>query len=175
MALAVGVGVGVAVAVGVGVAVAVGVGVAVLVGVGVAVLVGVGLGVVLTGVLFWTVNVTADDVTHVPDELAALATTLWVPFATVVEFHDRDHGAAVAVTTWVPSTNHDTWTAVFDTDADSVVVPDTVAPAAGAVTDTRNGCCALADCAAVTSASTVAAAQHAAHARKRRSIRRPTR
>jgi hypothetical protein len=83
-----------------------------------------------------TVTLTAADVVVAPAELRAIAEMLWVPLATPVVFHATEYGAVVtSAPTFTPSTWNCTPTAPVAL-AVMVVVPDNVAPPAGAVIDT---------------------------------------
>jgi hypothetical protein len=89
-----------------------------------------------------TVNVTAAEVRVFPAASRATAVRLWLPLASAVVFSGSWNGAAVtSAPTWVPSTRNLTPTTPTLSLAwtDRVVVPDTVAPAAGAVADTVGG------------------------------------
>jgi hypothetical protein len=89
-----------------------------------------------------TVTDTAAAVAVFPDVSVATAEILCVPLATDEEFHESEYGDAVtAEPVFVPSTvNRTLATATLsDAFAESVTVPDTVAPLAGAVIDTVGG------------------------------------
>ena len=86
-----------------------------------------------------TVTATGAEVVTLPAASRATAVTLWVPLATVVELHDIPYGAVVSSPpTLVPSTLNCTpaTPTLSAALAAKFTVPDTVAPAAGAVTDT---------------------------------------
>ncbi len=80
----------------------------------------------------------------VPLESTARAPMVWVPFATLVLSHASVYGAVVTgAPTAIPSTRNCTLETVAeplaDADADKLRPPETLAPAAGAVTDTTGG------------------------------------
>src|SRR2546423_918561 len=89
---------------------------------------------------FETVTVTPADVVVFPAASRARADRVWLPLATLVEFHAIWYGATVtSVPTLAPSSRN--WTPATATLsvalADTVTaLPVTVAPAAGAVSDT---------------------------------------
>jgi hypothetical protein len=99
------------------------------------------VGGVVSGVLF-TVMDTAVLVVLFPEVSVAIAVRLCWPFANVVVFNDCEYGAALtAAPRFVPST----WNCTLATPtlslafAETVTVPVTVAPLAGAVIDTVGG------------------------------------
>src|SRR5688572_9375403 len=86
-----------------------------------------------------TVTVTPAEVRVLPAASRATAVIVWLPLVAVVVFHDVAYGAVVSSAPRLfPSSLN--WTPTTPTLslalADAVIVPDTVAPPAGAVTDT---------------------------------------
>src|SRR5215217_8534765 len=104
--------------------------------------VGVGVGV---GVTVATVTLIVGDVPHLPAASAALAKIVCRPLATVVELQLACHGAAPSHATSTPSTYHFACVTptASEASAASVTVPETVAPAAGDVTQTVGGVVSL--------------------------------
>jgi hypothetical protein len=86
-----------------------------------------------------TMNETLAEVPTLPAASCALATRLCPPSVTFAEFQGCDHGELVSDATCVPSTYQVTRVTptLSDADAESVTVPDSVAPADGAVIETR--------------------------------------
>src|SRR5258708_1852507 len=80
-----------------------------------------------------------------PAESVALAVMVWLPSATLVEFHESVHGPAPPAWLPVPSSMLSTLNSTLDTlvsslaVADSVTVPETVALLAGNVRLTVGG------------------------------------
>src|SRR5215217_6819429 len=87
------------------------------------------------------VTVTVVLVVALPMRSYALAVTAWLPLATAAEFHVAEYGDVVAVPTMLPSTRNSTrpMPVLSAALAVSVTVPETVAPAVGAVTATVGG------------------------------------
>jgi hypothetical protein len=93
-------------------------------------------------VLFETVTTTAADVVVFPAASRATAVIVWLPFATVVVSHETLNGvprSSAPILTpsrlnWTPTTP--TLSVAF---ADTVIVPETVAPFTGAVTEIVGG------------------------------------
>jgi hypothetical protein len=89
-----------------------------------------------------TVTDTGAEVVALPLVSVAVAVTECEPFATDVESHGTEYGDVVSgAPTAVPSTLSCTLATptLSEADALNVTDPDTVAPAAGAVTDTVGG------------------------------------
>src|SRR3989442_15936413 len=89
-----------------------------------------------------TVTVTAVEGAVLPAASRATAVRLWEPLATRVVFHKREYGAAVtSAPRLAPSSLNCTPTTptLSEALAETVTVPATVAPAAGAVRETGGG------------------------------------
>jgi hypothetical protein len=98
-------------------------------------------GVVSAGVLL-TVTVTAALVAEFPAASLATARSVCEPLLTVVVFHEYVYGATVSrLPRFAPSSWHCTLATptLSEALAETVVVPDTVAPLVGAVSDTVGG------------------------------------
>src|SRR5881409_2123896 len=93
-----------------------------------------------------TVTLTALAGAVLPAASRAMAVKLWEPLATRVVFHEREYGAAVtSAPRFTPSSLNctpatPTLSVAF---TDTVIVPETVAPADGAVTETDGGVVSL--------------------------------
>src|SRR2546428_13124941 len=101
----------------------------------------VGVKLVIVGGLT-TVTLTAVDVAVLPAASRATAVTVWDPLATRVVFQEMAYGAAVtSAPTFAPSSLNCTPTTptLSEALAETVTVPVTVAPAAGAGIDTVGG------------------------------------
>jgi hypothetical protein len=99
-------------------------------------------GVVSPGDAFWTFTVTPAAVVMLPAASRARAVSVWLPLDVVAEFHEIEYGLVMSsVPTFAPSSRNCTpMTATLsDALAETVTVPPTVDPLAGAVIDT--GCC----------------------------------
>src|SRR5881296_1492230 len=93
----------------------------------------------ITGDALSTVTLTAADVAVLPAASRATAIRLWEPPATSVVFHEREYGTVVSsAPRLAPSSLNCTPTTptLSVALAETVTVPATVAPAAGAVIDT---------------------------------------
>jgi hypothetical protein len=90
-----------------------------------------------------TVTVTPADGAVCPPVSVATALSVWLPSVTPVEFHATDQPSApfVSVPMVVLSTRNRTWVTPWSSVALAwtVIVPDTVAPLAGAVIVTDGG------------------------------------
>src|SRR5213594_3478928 len=89
-----------------------------------------------------TVTLTALAGAVLPAASRAMAVKLWEPLATRVVFHEREYGAAVtSAPTLTPSSLNCTPTTptLSVALAETVTVPATVAPSAGAVIETVGG------------------------------------
>jgi hypothetical protein len=71
-----------------------------------------------------------------------LLVSAWEPFAAVVVFQLHEYGDVVSVACSTPSRRISTLVTptLSDADAATVVVPETVAPFAGAVIEVEGGC-----------------------------------
>ena len=81
----------------------------------------------------------ADAVVTLPAASRAMAVSVWLPLATAVVFHDVEYGDAVSSAPRLAPSNLNctpTTPTLSLALAVTVIVPDTVAPPAGAVTDT---------------------------------------
>src|SRR5881409_4292713 len=93
-----------------------------------------------------TVTLTALAGAVLPAASRAMAVKLWEPLATRVVFHEREYGAAnTSAPRFAPSSLNCTPTTptLSVALAETVVVPATVEPAAGAVIDTVGGVVSL--------------------------------
>jgi len=91
------------------------------------------------GVVFDTVTVIPPDVVMFPAASRAVAVSVCVPLVAVVVIHDIEYGDAVSsAPRFAPSSLN--WTPVTptlsDAVADTVVIPEMVAPVVGAVRET---------------------------------------
>src|SRR5947209_15935339 len=89
-----------------------------------------------------TVTLTAPAGAVFPAASRAMAVKLWEPLATRVVFHEREYGAAVtSAPRFAPSSLNCTPTTptLSVALAETVTVPETVEPAAGAVMETVGG------------------------------------
>src|SRR6266704_730312 len=93
-----------------------------------------------------TVTVTAKEVARLPAASRATAVRICEPLATAVVFQDTEYGAAVSSAPSAAPSNRN-WTPATPTlseaSALTLIVPDTVAPFAGAVIDTVGGVVSL--------------------------------
>src|SRR5207247_908741 len=99
-------------------------------------------GGVVSGTRLLTVTLTAAEVAALPAASLAAAVTLWLPFALKVVFQDIEYGAVVtSAPRFTPSSLNCTPTTPTSSVAfaETVIVPETEAPAAGAVMDTLGG------------------------------------
>src|SRR5437667_990090 len=105
----------------------------------------VGVKLVIVGA-FITVTLTAAEVAVLPAASRATAVTLWLPFALKVVFQEIEYGAVVtSAPRFTPSSLNCTPTTptLSVASADTVIVPDTVAPVDGAVMETVGGVVSL--------------------------------
>src|SRR6059036_2605324 len=95
-----------------------------------------------TGDALSTVTLTAADVAVLPAASRATAVKVWDPLTASVVFHEREYGAAVtSAPRFAPSSLNCTPTTptLSVALAETVTVPETVEPAAGAVMETVGG------------------------------------
>src|SRR5437867_1629182 len=96
----------------------------------------------ITGDALSTVTLTAADVAVLPAASRATAVKVWDPLTASVVFHEREYGTVVSsAPRLTPSSLNCTPTTptLSVALAETVTVPATVAPAAGAVIDTVGG------------------------------------
>ena len=120
------------------------------------------VGAVVSALL--TVTLTMVDVVVLPAASRATAVNPCEPLPAVVVFQEIEYGAVVSsAPTFVPSTLNCTpaTPTLSEAPADSVTLPETVVPPAGAVTDTVGGVVSATDPTAVFMSCTISAAVNA--------------